>query len=892
MSKKRPLETIYLKDYQAPQFLVETIELDFVINQEQTLVSNRMRLYRAQGTAASAPLLLDGRRLKLVEITIDGRALSSEKYQVDAEHLTLQQLPDTFELKIVTQVDPRNNTSLEGLYASGSMLCTQCEPHGFSRITYFPDRPDILTSFTTRIEADRSQFPVLLSNGNLVEQGSLSDNRHYVIWKDPFKKPAYLFALVAGRLITLKDSFTTMSGREIAIHFHIEGKNRGKCAHAINALKKAMRWDEEEYGREYDLDLYQIVAVDDFNFGAMENKGLNIFNSKYVLARPDSATDSDFEAIERVIAHEYLHNWTGNRITCRNWFQLSLKEGLTVFRDQQYGAYAYPGGGGRIRDVRRLRNFQFPEDAGPLAHPVQPKEYVEINNFYTTTVYEKGAEIIRMLWVMLGETGFKKGMALYFTRHDGAAVTIEDLLKAMHDATGYDLEQFKRWYDQAGTPELNVIQSWNPATGEFTLDISQKLPVTPGSTEILPLHIPLAMALLDKQGNELNLEIADDTGTINLSSQHLGNSVLEIKQRQEKFCFQNFAEKPAISLLRGFSAPVKLTCNYDKTELAFLAAHDNDAFSRWEAGQKLALIEILDEINGNRGNLDNLPESLFSQTFGTIIAKNWSAAAADGVAELLSLPGEIYIGEQLSEIDPQKIFSARYNLKKKLAQKWQNELEELYHRSQVTGPYRPIPPDMARRRLQNLALDYLTALGADGPAEKLCRHQYQTADNLTNRAAALAGLLEISPATAPLELNDFYDKSKNTPLLLDRWFALQALVQHPETGNRVKELTQHPAFIRTNPNRVRALLATFALANQVAFHRQDGSGYRLLGREIVTLDQTNPQLAARLAGFLSRWQSFTSPYRELMRKELQTLVTAPQISKDLGEIIHKSLTTK
>ncbi len=890
MTKILTQKTIYLKDYQPPQFFIESVELNFDLQQELTIVTNKMQLKRPSDTKLQPPLRLDGRKLKLSKVILDGTTLTQDQFRVDAEHLTIDQLPQEFTLEIITEIQPDKNTSLEGLYASSSMFCTQCEPHGFSRITYFLDRPDVLTSFSTRIEADKERFPLLVSNGNLIEQGDLPDNRHFVVWEDPFRKPAYLFALVAGQLVTLRDSFTTMSGREIALHFHIEEQNREKCAHAINALKKAMRWDEEEYGREYDLDLYQIVAVDDFNFGAMENKGLNIFNSKYVLARPDSASDADYEAIEGVIAHEYLHNWTGNRITCRDWFQLSLKEGLTVFRDQQYGAFAYPGGGNRIRNVRRLRNFQFPEDAGPLAHPVQPKEYVEINNFYTTTIYEKGAEIIRMLWVLLGVKDFKKGMALYFERHDGSAVTISDLLKAMSDATNFNLEQFSRWYDQAGTPELKVVQSWNPETFEFVLNISQKSPATPDQTEKLPLHIPLAMALLDQQGNELNLEIADNDNTGNLRSQQSGNCVLEIKQREESFRFQNITEKPTLSLLRGFSAPVKLECNYDKTELAFLAAHDSDAFSRWEAGQKLALIEIIDGIN-NSSNSSNSSESLFTQTFGMIIAKDWPADKADGISELLTLPGEIYIGEQLSEIDPQKIFTARHDLKKKLAQKWQKELEELYLRSQVSGPYRPTPQDMARRRLQNLALDYLTALGPDGPAAKLCQQQYKMADNLTNRVAAISGLLELTPAALPPELTDFYHKSETTPLLLDRWFALQALVPHPETGDRVKDLTRHPAFIRTNPNRVRSLLATFALANQVAFHQKDGSGYRLLSREISTLDQTNPQLAARLAGFMSRWQRFASPYRELMQKELQRLAEHPQISKDLGEIVNKSLLT-
>ncbi len=885
MTTNSAAKTIYLKDYRAPLFSIESVELNFDLQKEQTIVTNKMRVRRALKATSVPPLRLDGRQLKLIKVTLDDKILSPDQYEVKTGSLTINGLPQEFVLEIVTGIDPSKNTSLEGLYASGAIFCSQCEPHGFSCITYFLDRPDVLTSFRTRIEADQSRFPTLLSNGNLVEQGSLSNNRHFAVWEDPFKKPAYLFALVAGQLVTLKDSFTTASGREIAIHFHIEEQNQKKCGHAINALKKAMRWDEVEYGREYDLNLYQIVAVDDFNFGAMENKGLNIFNSKYVLAQPDSASDSDYEAIEGVIAHEYLHNWTGNRITCRDWFQLSLKEGLTVFRDQQYGAYAYPGGGGRIRNVRRLRNFQFPEDAGPLSHPVQPKEYVEINNFYTTTIYEKGAEIIRMLWVLLGSKGFKEGMELYFTRHDGEAVTIEDLLAAMSDANNFDLEQFKRWYDQSGTPELVAEQKWQSATNEFILNISQGYPTTSDKQQKLPLHLPLTIALLDKKGRKLDLKLKNTAKTGPTLD---GSRVLEIKKRTEIFRFQGITEQPTLSLLRGFSAPVKLKCNYQKDDLAALAVGDDDAFSRWEAGQKLALIEIIDLIDKPEASPTKV-QSLFSKTFGVIISKTWPADAADGVAELLTLPGEIYIGEQLAEIDPQKIFRARKNLKAALAQEWRNELENLYLKSQISGPYRPRPEDMAQRRLQNIALDYLTALGPDGPAISLCQQQYKATDNLTNRLAALSGLLEMTPLEELPELNDFYRKSATTPLLLDRWFALQALVQHPDTCSRVEKLLQHPTFMRTNPNRVRALLTTFALANQSAFHQSDGSGYRLLGREITTLDQTNPQLAARLANHLSRWQRFASPYNLEMRKELQRLSKNSKISKDLGEIIGRSL---
>ena len=877
-------ETIYLKDYQPPAFQVESIKLHFALSQERTLVTNTMRLKHASGSPKDQPLRLDGRQLELLRVTLDGNLLDPKQYSVNPESLVIEDLQAEFTLEIVTAINPKGNTSLEGLYASGSMLCTQCEAHGFSRITYFLDRPDILTCFTTTIEAAQKEFPVLLSNGNLIEEGMLDDGRHFAVWQDPFKKPAYLFALVAGRLTTLKDSFTTMSRRQVAIHFHVEEQNQNKCDHAIAALKKSMRWDEEEYSREYDLDLYQVVAVDDFNFGAMENKGLNIFNSKYVLALPESATDSDYEAIEGVIAHEYLHNWTGNRITCRDWFQLSLKEGLTVFRDQQYGAQAYPGGGRRIREVRRLRNFQFPEDAGPLAHPVQPKEYVEINNFYTTTVYEKGAEIIRMLQTLLGEEGFKKGMQIYFERHDGQAVTIEDLLSALSAASNYDLEQFHRWYDQAGTPHLTVSQAWQPDTKEFILTVEQDFPTTPKETEKLPLHLPLTLALLDAEGNEQAVTLAGES-----KPGPAGSRVLEIKHKKEKFRFQGCNRKPTISLLRDFSAPIQLNCDYGKSELAFLAAHDNDPFSRWEAVQKLALNEITNLLKSSENPEDYAIDDLFSQSFGALVNRKWPATEADGISELLILPDEIYIGEQLDEIDPQAISKARQILRKTLARQWQKELEKLYRQMQTSGPYRPEPAEMAQRRLKNIALDYLAALGPEGPAFALCRQQYSVADNLTDRLAALSGLLEINAAKAELELDEFYHRGKKDPLLKDRWFALQAALRHPDTTKRIAELTLHPDFNRNNPNRVRALLGTFAAANQSAFHQPDGSGYQLLGREIATLDKTNPMVAARLAGSFSRWRRFSSPYSNLMRRELEQLANSPKCSRDLREIVDKSL---
>jgi aminopeptidase N len=876
MTATAPLRPIRLADYRPPAYLVEKLELDFQLDRETTVVASRAR-YRADRKApAGTPLRLDGRRLELDTILLDGQPLPADRFERDDEGLTLHDPPATFELTVTTRIHPAANTSLEGLYASGGKLCTQCEAHGFSRITYFPDRPDILTRITTRITACRKTYPLLLSNGNLVDRGELGSGRHYAVWEDPFKKPVYLFALVAGDLATVEDEFVTASGRRVRIHFHVEEPFINQCGHAVNALKKAMAWDEREYGREYDLDLYQVVAVGDFNFGAMENKGLNIFNSRYVLAEAETATDSDFEAIESVIAHEYLHNWTGNRITCRDWFQLSLKEGLTVFRDQQYGAWAYPGGGRRIREVRRLRSFQFPEDRGPLAHPVQPKEYVEINNFYTTTIYEKGAEVIRMLHTLLGREKFRRGMDIYFARHDGQAVTIEDLLAAMSEASSIDLEQFHRWYDQAGTPQLKVTRQWEPETGTFRLTVGQQTPLTPGQPEKRPLHIPLATALLDDQGREITA------------------AILELTEASQTFSFSNLAPAaaPIPSLLRGFSAPVELSCDYSLSELAFLLAHDRDPFCRWEAGQKLALKAIFERMADNPPQPEEAAR-LLSQSFGRLLTRPWDDNAADGVAELLLLPDEIYLGEQCESIAPEAIHQARESLRRDLAAAWKKELALFYERYRDSSPWRPEPAAMARRRLKNIALDYLAAAPEKETALTLCRRQYQAADNLTDRLAALGPLLNLSDAAKAAEIPemaDFFARGEKFPLLRDRWFSLQAAADRSDTVERVVQLTRHPEFIRTNPNRVRALLGTFALANPAAFHRADGAGYRLLGGEIAALDRLNPQVAARLAGPLSRWSRYAEPHRTLMRTELEKLAARPGLSRDLEEIVTKSLT--
>ncbi len=866
---------IRLCDYRPPAYLADSLELDFQLDREKTRVVSKACYRRNPAAAQAVPFRLDGRQLTLSTITLDRVRLTDRDYKLDATGLTIPRVPDEFTLTVTTIIDPAANTVLEGLYASGRMLCTQCEAHGFSRITYFPDRPDILTRITTRLEADRASYPVLLSNGNLVASGELPGGRHFAHWRDPFPKPVYLFALVAGDLVRLEDEFTTASGRRVAIHFYVEEPNRHKCGHAMAALKRAMAWDEREYGREYDLNLYQVVAVDDFNFGAMENKGLNIFNAKYVLAEAESATDADFEAVESVIAHEYFHNWTGNRITCRDWFQLSLKEGLTVFRDQQYSETVFPGGGRRIRQVRRLRNFQFPEDQGPLAHPVQPREYTEINNFYTTTIYEKGAEIIRMLCTRLGRERFRQGMELYFSRFDGQAVTIDDLLSALSEGGGIDLSPFKLWYEQAGTPRLEARREWRSERRELILKIDQQTPPTPGQPEKRPLPIPVALALLGQQGQELRSE----------------TPLLENAHAEFSFRLPQCEKPPLVSLLRGFSAPVELANDFSDEELARLLEIDNDPFSRWEAGQKLALKAICNRLDAPER--PNPALELYSAALGRLLRERWPAAAADGIAELLLPPDEIYIGGQRPSIDPAAIHRARQELCRVIARRWRKELEESYifYREQTRGPYRPEPGMMALRRLQNIALDYLARLGAEGPAAAFARRQYAEADNLTQRLAALAVRLQLTPVKeweGLPEMADFYRRGAGNPLLRDRWFALQANADRPETLERVAELLQHPEYKRTNPNRVRALLGTLTLLNPAAFHRADGAGYRLLGQEISELDKLNPQVAARLAGALSRWPHYASPWRELMRTELEKLA-AGSPSPDLGDILQRSL---
>ncbi|APZ42210.1 aminopeptidase N [Acidihalobacter ferrooxydans] len=877
--KEASPRTIYLKDYRPPAFLIERTELRFALGEDSTQVESRLRLRRNPAAATpAAPLVLDGEDLELLSVRLDGRDLAPGEWVQDAESLTLANVPDAFVLEIVNRIKPQENTRLEGLYKSSGNFCTQCEAEGFRCMTYYIDRPDVMSVFTTTVVGEQARYPVLLSNGNPVEKGVLDDGQHFVTWHDPHPKPSYLFALVAGNLSCLEDSYKTASGREVALRIYVEPHNIDKCDHAMASLKKAMRWDEQRFGLEYDLDIFMIVAVDDFNMGAMENKGLNVFNSKLLLARPDTATDLDYERIEGVIAHEYFHNWTGNRVTCRDWFQLSLKEGLTVFRDQSFTAEVTAGTVKRIDDVRMLRSRQFVEDAGPMAHPVRPPSYMEINNFYTVTVYEKGAEVVRMYETLLGREGFRRGMDLYFERHDGHAVTTDDFLAAMADANGEDLSQFQRWYEQAGTPRVTVEDAWDAASGRYTLTLRQSCPATPGQPEKRPFLIPVAVGLLDAQGRDMPLRLAAE-------AQAAGTTrVLRLTEAEQQWVFEGLVERPLPSLNRGFSAPVRVSYPYTETQLAFLAAHDADAFNRWDAGEQLAtrvLLGLIADIQAGREPA--LPER-FLTAFAAVLTDAGLEAAVK--AEMLMLPSENWLAEQMDVIDPDAIHAARSYARRALAGELEAQWLGLYHTHEVSGEYRFDPRDAGRRRLRNLALSYLAAL--DGkPMRQLAASQFEQADNMTDSLGALAALMLIDGAEREQALATFYDHWRNDPLVLDKWFALQASAQRPDTLARVEQLMQNPAFSIRTPNRVYSLIGAFA-GNPTGFHAADGSGYRFIGAQVETLNALNPQVAARMVGVFTRWRRYDAGRQAQMRAELERL-QGLDLSRDVYEIVSKSL---
>ena len=821
-------KTIFLKDYTPPAFLVSSVDLDVDLQDDHALVRTKLAITRNPASAdRNAPLELDGDELELVSVALDGQGLASGKFTVSAEHLEIPGVPDQFTLETAVRIRPKQNTKLMGLYASKDGYFTQCEAEGFRRITFFPDRPDVMARYTNTIHADKTSFPFLLSNGNQIAQGDEAGGRHWAKWQDPFPKPAYLFAMVAAKLDRLENNFVTRSGRKVKLAVFVEPGKLDQCGFAMDSLKRAMKWDEDVFGLELDLDQYMIVAVGDFNMGAMENKGLNIFNTKYVLARADTATDGDFMFLDRVVAHEYFHNWTGNRVTCRDWFQLSLKEGLTVFRDQEYGADTYSRPVQRIQEVRSLRGAQFPEDAGPMAHPVRPASYMEISNFYTSTVYEKGAEVVRMIHTLIGARNFRRGMDLYFERHDGQAVRTEEFAQAMQDASGVDLAQFRRWYEQGGTPLLEVTGAYDATAKRYALTIEQTCPPTPGQDKKSPFHIPFAVGLVAPDGSDIPLQLAGEAKAA------ASNRVLSLTKPQEKFEFVNVAQPPVPSLLRGFSAPVNLRFDYTDADLTHLMAFDSDSFNRWEAGQRLALNLLLRGIGDLRAK--RVPQ--FPDAFVKAFARVLADAAKDPAfaAEALGLPSEGYIAEQMDEIDPDAIHSVRRSLRRHIAAALKDELLAAYRTFIAPQPYSPDARSAGQRALRNLCLGYLMEL-EDAQAITLCTAQFDSADNMTDSMAALSALVNSEGSGRESALRTFYDKWKDEPLVLDKWFAVQATSRLPDTLSVVKRLMQHPAFTLKNPNRVRSVISSFCHGNQVRFHAADGSGYAFAADQIIALD--------------------------------------------------------
>ena len=873
---------IHLKDYRPPEFLIDHVDLRFELDPEATRVEAVSQFRRNPAALrGDGDLRLDGEQLELEAIAIDGRPLAPAEYRLTDDALTLLRVPDRFELTTRVCIHPDRNTALEGLYRSGDMLCTQCEAEGFRRITYFLDRPDVMARYSTTLVADRAHYPVLLSNGNPVESrrldGNGDDGRHLVRWEDPFPKPSYLFAMVAGDLGLVEDSYMTGSGRAVALRIYCEPENLDKCDHAMRSLKAAMAWDETRYGREYDLDVYQIVAVSHFNMGAMENKGLNVFNAKFVLARPDTATDQDFLGIEGVIAHEYFHNWTGNRITCRDWFQLSLKEGFTVYRDQEFSADRGSRGVKRIGDVRALRTRQFAEDSGPMAHPVRPESYIEINNFYTATVYEKGAELVRMQALLLGSEVFRRATDLYFERHDGQAVTTEDFVRCMEDASGRDLTQFRLWYSQAGTPVIEAEDRYDAQIRTYELTLRQSTPPTPGQPDKAALHIPVALGLLGPDGRELPLRLEGEAGP-----SPGGTRVLELRQAEERFRFLDVQSRPVPSLLRGFSAPVRLRRDWQDEDLMFLMAHDGDGFNRWDAAQTLTQRLLLRMV----AEPELPPPSGFVDAFRRALTDGVAGPAL--LAEVLSLPSEGYLGDQMGQVDVDGIHQAREGLRRAIALGLQGELLAAQEAHRETGPYDLSPQAIGRRALKNLCLWYLMADGSE-QARDLVRDQYREGANMTDVMAALRLLVDDGGPAGDEALAAFYDRWSADPLVLDKWFAIQATSTRADTLHRVLALLAHPAYDLGNPNRVRSLVGAYCAGNPVRFHAADGAGYRFLAERVLELDPQNPQIASRLLQSMARWRRYDPTRQGLMRAELERVLAAPALSKDSYEVASKCL---
>ncbi len=861
--KKETPQTIYLKDYKPSPYSAVSVDLNFDIHEGYTIVTATTR-YKMASHCKDA-LFLHGEHLELMSVKLDGKV--TKDYESDDKGLTLPcPHKSEFTLEIVTRIKPEENTRLEGLYQSGGTYCTQCEAEGFRTITYFQDRPDVMSIFTTRIEANKKHYPVLLSNGNRIDHGDAGHGRHFTVWNDPHLKPCYLFALVAGDLVHIEDSFTTMNGREVSLYIYVRKGDESQCTHAMESLKKSMKWDEEVYGREYDLDIFNIVAVSDFNMGAMENKSLNIFNTALVLASQETATDTDYMRVEGVIAHEYFHNWSGNRVTCRDWFQLSLKEGLTVFRDQEFSADMNSRAVQRIDDVAHLRRMQFPEDGGPLAHPIRPENYIEINNFYTMTVYEKGAEVIRMTRTILGDETYRKATDLYFDRHDGQAVTCDEWLDCMEEASERDLSQFKLWYNQAGTPEVTFKGTYDEYASTYTVELSQTLADTPEQSNKQPMHIPVVLGLLDDKGND----IASET--------------LHLTQEKQIFTIQNISTAPTPSVLRNFSAPVKLKIDLSDDELAFLMVHDSDGFNRWEAGQNYALRTLLSMLADN----SDAPEK-FLKTYGEMISRALEPKADKALmARALSIPDIARIAQELDIIDPKAVYNTRLNLLSAIKRTYKSTLAELYDANRTAEDFSISPEAMGRRALQNAALNLLTATSGTGCASR-AKSQYDNANNMTDMVAALSRLTDNKNQERIEAFADFHERFKDYELVIDKWFSLQAVSQRKGAVNDIKKLREHPDFNIKNPNRVRSLYGAFAMMNPVTFHAEDGSGYDFLTDAIIELNSINPQIAARLLTPMRDWKRYTQGRQEKMKTCLQRILDTKDLSNDVFEIASKTL---
>ena len=872
-------QPIRLQDYRPPGWLVDEVVLDFSLHPHSTKVRATLSL-RPNPKLNPASLVFDGDGLSLVSLAIDGADLSSDQFVATPESLTIHQPPNgPFKLQIETNVDPTANTQLSGLYRSNGTYCTQCEAEGFRRITYFPDRPDVMAVYTTRIEADKTEAPVLLANGNLVESGETGSGRHFAVWHDPHPKPSYLFAMVGGDLACVEDRFVTMSGRNVALRIYVEHGKEDRCGYAMDSLKRAMRWDETAFGREYDLDIFMIVAVSDFNMGAMENKGLNVFNDKYVLASAETATDADFAHIEAVIAHEYFHNWTGNRITCRDWFQLCLKEGLTVFRDQEFSSDMRSRPVKRISDVRALRAAQFVEDAGPLEHPVRPDTYREINNFYTATVYEKGAELVRMIQTLVGDKNFRAGMDLYFARHDGEAATVEQFVQCFADASGYEMHQFMRWYSQAGTPEVNVASRYDQQREVFTIECTQSTHATPGQPTKEPVVIPLAFGLVGGDGADLPIKASDRRVSAD------GRIVLS--EPSARFEFTDIGERPVLSINRGFSAPIKLVTNLADEELSFLAAHDRDTFNRWQSLQTVCLRALVENVTAAQAGRPMRTDEALMRVFTAVLSDKSLEPAF--VALALSPPGEAEIAREIGrDIDPDAVFRARKQLRIDMGAHLAPLLTRTHEQMAVDTSYSPDAKSAGRRAMRNVALDLLAA-GGQSPAIARVTRQYREANNMTDRLAALSALSLHDVAVRDEAFADFHDRYASDALVIDKWFTLQAVIPDQNTLDRVRALTSHRAFSMSNPNRVRALIGAFAHSNATQFNRADGAGYEFVVQTILALDPKNPQVSARMATSFRTWRTLEEGRRLKAEAALQRIKASSGLSRDLSDIVDRAL---